>query len=277
MRPSYGNLKTLFYTALMLPSTLLAQDFSPFSPAFILEDGVVQSSTSLGVNWYNGQSSTPTSNDSQKISIVSGGEFLSVGLPYDTQVGIGVAYSDWVSKSPSSLNVSTQGFSSPSLFARKVWFGDTDKRLNLNLSAIPDTKVGISSTSYSAGLTGVFVINHSRVISLGASQYMYTQSGPLLPSQTQLSGTLSQSIGLYLFNFSLAASRSNSQLVNQGYKQAGFGLRGGIQLSRQFATNVWGAISYDISGNNSTYVYGASDYKNKNLNNSLLTTVNILF
>ena len=263
-----------------IPVTLFAQEFSPFSPAFILERGAVQSSTSLGVNWYNGQSSTTISNGSQKISSVAGSEFLSVGLPNDIQVGVGIAYSDWVSKSPSTLNVGA-GFSNPNLFAKKVWFGDTDARLNLTLGVAPNTEnTGLRGlgTRYNAGLAGVFILDQSLVGTFGATQFVSDKNGAYqTPNETQLSGAISKAFDFYLVNFALRASRFDSQLITQGYRQSNYGLGGNLQLSRQFATNVWGAIAYDISGSNSTFVYGANDYRNKNLNNSLLTTVNILF
>lgn len=273
-------LKASLWLWFVIPSVTFSQEFSPFSPAFILQSGVGQSVTSLGVNWYNGQSSTPTSNGSQKIASVVGGEFLSVGLPYDIQVGVGIAYSDWVSKSPPSLNIGS-GFSNPSVFAKKVWLSNKDTRLNLTLGIAPNTdNTGLRGfgTRYNAGLAAVFILNPSLVGTFGATQFVSDKNGAYqAPNETQLSGAISKAYGLYLVNIALRGSRYDTQLINQGYMQSNYGLGGNLQLSRQFATNVWGAIAYDVSGSNSTYVYGAGEYKNKNLNNSLLTTVSILF
>lgn len=264
----------------LIPGVTFSQEFSPFSPAFILQSGVAQSSTSLGVNWYNGQSSTPTVNSTQKISSLAGSESLSIGLPYDIQVGARLAYSDWVSKSPSSLNVAT-GFTNPNLFAQKVWFGNTDTRLNLTAGVTPNTDTsGLRGlgTRYNAGLAGVFILNPNLVGSLGVSQFISEKNGvSQSPNETQLSGTISKTVGLYLINLRITGARYDSQIVNQGYRQSNYGLAGGLQVSRQFMRNIWGAIAYDVSGSNSTYLYGGSDYKSKNLNNSLVATVNVLF
>lgn len=263
-----------------IPSVTFSQEFSPFSPAFILQSGVAQSSTSLGVNWYNGQSSSPTSNSALKISSLAGSESLSIGLPYDIQVGAGIAYNDWVSKSPSSLNVAT-GFTNPNLFGKKVWFGNTDARLNLTAGVTPNTdNSGLRGlgTRYNAGLAGVFILNPTLVGSFGVSQFISEKNGvSQSPNETQLSGTISKTVGLYLLNLRITGARYDSQIVNQVYRQSNYGLAGGLQVSRQFMSNIWGAIAYDASGSNSTYLYGGSDYKNKNLNNSLVATVNILF
>ena len=280
MRLIFRMWKISLWSALMLPSILCAQEFSPFSPAFILQSGVAQSSTSLGVNWYNGQSSSPTTNSALKISSLAGSESISIGLPYDIQVGARLAYSDWVSKSPSSLNVAT-GFSNPNLFAQKVWFGNTDARLNLTAGVTPNTdNAGLRGlgTRYNAGLAGVFIFNPALVGSLGVSQFISEKNGvSQSPNETQLSGTISKTVGLYLINLRITGARYDSQIINQGYRQSNYGLAGGLQVSRQFMSNTWGAIAYDVSGSNSTYIYGGSDYKNKNLNNSLVATVNILF
>lgn len=280
MRTLAVILKIAFCLGSIAPAITFAQEFSPFSPAFILRSGDVQSSTSLGVNWYNGQSSTPATNAGLKISSLAAAESLAVGLPYDIQVGAGIAYSDWVSRSPSNLNVAT-GFSNPNLFAKKVWFGNTDARLNLTIGVTPNTdSSGIrgAATRYNAGLTGVFVINPALVGALGASQSISDKNGiSQQPNETQLSGIISQSIGLYLINLSLTGTRYDSQITNQVYRQSNYGLGGGIQVSRQFMSSIWGAISYGVSGSNSTYTYGAGEYRNKSLNNSLVATVNILF
>lgn len=259
---------------------LFAQEFSPFSPAFILKSGQVESSTSVGANWYNGNLSSPSASSSPKFVNLSGSQSITAGLPHDFQIGVVMGYSDWVSKSPANLNI-TAGFSNPSFYASKIWFGDTDNRLNFSAGITPKTDStgtrGLPST-YNAGLTGVFILNPTLVSSIGASMSVSDKNGAYqVPDSTQLTGSVSKVTGAYLVNLSIAGIRTDSLLLTQGYRNPGYGFSGALQVSRQLSANAWGALAFATSNISFTQDFNGYQYSSKNLNNSLTATLRLLF
>lgn len=275
------SLKTLYIYCVLFSCDGNSQELSPYSPAFILKPEQVESSTSLGINWVNAQFSSQTSSSSAKIAVIGGGETISVGLPNDFQVGAGVGYSDFISKSPSTLNVVT-GWSNPALYANKTWFSNTPTRVKLFLSASP--KTGDSGTRgspslYATGIAGIHISPSGLVSAVSLTQSMADNSGSnQAAGSTSLSGAISKDIGAYLLNGSIGATRVQSMIYQSGvYLQPSFAYSANLGISRSIVENIWVGASYAISQNKNTTEYRGIQGNAKTINNSITTSISILF
>lgn len=276
------SIPILFSAVMVFSGKVDAEEYSPYSPAFILKPAQIESSSSFGMNWANAQFSSPLTNNSSKIGVIGAGEAISVGLPQDIEIGAGIGYSDYVNKSPATLNVVT-GWSNPSMYANKTWFSNTNIRLKAGISVIPRTGgSGLTSfpTQYIGGVTGIYIGSNDWVSTLYASQTISDKNGNTfqLTDSTLLRATLSKAIDSYLIEGSFGATRSSSMIYEGGaYLQPSYTYLASLQASRQIVRDIWAAISYEISTNQNTVSGSESQYNTKILNNSITASVRMLF
>jgi len=284
MKPYFG---VLIIACVLFSTNGRAEEYSPYSPAFILQPEQVESSTSIGANWVNAQySSSPTSSASLKYAGVYASQSIAIGLPNDYEVGAGIVYSDDVSKSPQTINVVT-GWNNPAIYANKTWFSNTPTRVKLSLSAIP--KTGGSGpreapSTYGVGISGIYIGPNTLVTAMSLSQYIADKNSSSYVSRdyASLGGNISKEVGPYLISGSLGVIRFQSMIYQSwGYMQPSFSYTAGLGVSRALSENIWAGIGYSFTRSQTTtnisFYQNTYQANSTSLSNSLNASIRILF
>jgi hypothetical protein len=289
-------------------ASAMAADYSPLSPAFVLKQSQLLWDT--GLQYAEGRSSSyatfsvplgplgssfrnPVLSRSSATSIA---QSLQIGLPWDSSIGLGDAYVSTRRYDFGTVHVFNE-FLSPTVFAKKTWGADANRRLQLAVSATPKTRIsGLPTPArYSFGVTGIYIAPEGLTSSVGLSRDIYKRSSfydsSSLSDSTEVSGRVTKDFGQYLVDFTLAARRSNEKtiVVNDINVPISISMRfapaydysASASVSRKVSDAAWISLGYRYSRINAdgTSTSGAGSISNDvtATQNSLTLLVRALF
>lgn len=293
-RVSVGLWKALSVVWLVACSqAVLSNDFSPYSPAYIVSPYDVLSSTSYNNAWNNSRlydfsdsygSSNPSA--SFKSTDINFQQALTLGFPQNYEAGFNLSYADNVYSSSPRLNKPVGELGNPNFFVNKFWATDTQLWGKASLQVSPKTgESGLKAapTTYQIGLSGIYVPDDSLVTTLGITQSVVDPIYATTSNSTSINGVVSKTFGSYLLNLGLGIRRYDPwQATNntsgsagggsysnngQDTAKASFLYNGGFDLSKQILRNTWVGIGYNVIYQNRSYNYSSSgSYSGPDLN-----------
>lgn len=275
--------------------TALSNDFSPYSPAYIVSPYDVLSTSSYNNGWNNsrlydisdshGSSNPSASFKSTDINFQQG---LTLGLPQSFEIGFNLSYADNVYSSSPGMNKPVGELGNPNFFVNKFWSTDSQLWGKASIQASPktgDSGLKAAPTTYQIGLSGIYVPDNSLVTTLGITQSIVDPIYARTSNSTTINGIVSKTLGSYLLNLSLAVRRSDPWLMTnnssgnaaggsysyngQDTGNASYLYNGGFNLSKQILGNAWVGIGYNVLYQNSSYNYSSSGaYTSSDINYS---------
>jgi hypothetical protein len=179
-----------------------------------------------------------------------------VGLPLNTELGVGIGYFETTSKSQAlSIN---DGASNPVLLMNKIWGADSSNfRTKAGISVTPRTSNSTLKppTLYSLGGSATRLLDKNLTASIGMTRNIYNRDkyydNSSVSDFTVFSAGFSNHIGPYLLSTSVSAARSDSkQLEYLGHSEKskkGSIYSSSFTLSQPLIANVWLGFSYTYS------------------------------
>jgi len=275
-----------------------ANDFSPYSPAYIVDSGQVLSDSKVSSTWINDRSydrsydyatsyggSYPSY--SSKQTNVDLSQAFTIGLPYEFEIGASINYSDTVQANPYQAANFVGELDNPTFFLNKFWNTDSSLWGKASFSATPktgDSGSKSAASKYIVGLTGIYLVDETLVTSLGVTYEMVDPIYPQSSNTTGVRAVISKEVGLNLVNLKLGARRIEPWLSSYTYTSSSsstgndsytFGsqyqgnpswiYQAGLELSRKIANQAWLGLTYDIAYRYSSFDFSSSSSWQSNL------------
>lgn len=232
MRKKSLNKLTLSIGCFLLGAPVMANDFSPYSPAYIVDSGQVLSDTRASVTWVNNRSYDHANahgydypSYSSKNTDLDIGQSFTIGLPEDFQIGASVNYSDLVQANPYQAASRVGELDNPTFFLDKFWNTDSVLWGKVSFSATPktgDSGAKAAPSMYKIGLSGIYIADESLVTSLGLTQSIVDPIYPDASNATSLNGVASKTLGAYLVNVKLGIQRVEPWLYTSSYTSGSY-------------------------------------------------------
>jgi hypothetical protein len=248
-----------FVCALLGGSNIYAGD-SPLSPAFVLQENQLLSTSRVGykkinfASYYN-LSGFGVIDFSREARGVFASQTLEYGLGNGTELTVSESYDDFNLIGSQAVQIA-DGFSSPTLGARHTWGMNNKVRLTIWGDFTPKTADhGLRGTPaiYDVGTYGTFITDNGLVTQLMATRTMIDGSGLYL---TSLGIAAYKEMGLYSLGANLAI------IVYDGAKalQPDNANSIGLTFGRKLCENMWAQIRYS---------YTDTSYKEQSLSESI--------
>jgi len=245
-------LSLLSVTSFEMATIAMAED-SPFSPAFVLGEQQLISGTALGVGRltfkpYARFAGVRFAAEDQ-VDEVFARQSFRLGLAGNAEIGISDTYSD-VGSTKFGYFHTVDGFSNPTISARKTWWPEGAVRVNLHGAITP--KLGGSelrdiSTIYSVGAGAAMITESGLVTSLDVTRVMHDGNGT---DSTAVSASVYREFGLY--GLSVSGQLQNYNTVSPDIFLGRELVESvNVGVSRKVAENSWLQLAYQYS--NSTY------------------------
>ncbi len=228
---------------------VMADDTSPLSPKFVLQPNQILSTTSIAYQKvdfeiYRDISGVGSFHANSEITDKLIGQSLRLGLPDNYEVGIAETYSSGKSSQPQVVRI-LDGFTNPTIFAKKTWGANSNTLFNVNLSATPktgDIELRATPTTYNLGIATALTTPNGLVTIIGLNR-------SLINGNSSKDSTTIQ-IGAYkeLASYTLSASGSLQLFDDQSPTATRGSLDSILSLStslgRQVTTNSWLLLTY---------------------------------
>lgn len=242
----YAGLGILF---LATSQAVMADDTSPLSPKFVLQPNQILSTTNVAYQKvdfeiYSDISGFGSLHANSEITDKLIGQSLRLGLPDNYEIGISETYSSGKSSRPQVAHI-LDGFSNPTIFAKKTWGANSNTLFNVNLSATPktgDIELRATPTIYNLGIATALTTPNGLVTTIGLNRLLINSNGPKDSTTIQ--------IGAYkeLASYTLSASGSLQLFDDQSPTATSASLDSILSLStslgRQVTTNSWVLLTY---------------------------------
>lgn len=276
--PLIFKIRLWFIGALLMPCIAIADEPSPYSPAFFLSPYQIEWDTNVSYTHTNYTINSPILKNSANSVSSNALQGLSLGLPDNFSVGISDLYVHPIIDNPLNVYSPTGGFKNPVISASKLWGLNATTQLKLNASVQPNTGVKAGLTTYNFGATGIYSGADDWAASFGINETINDGSDG---GTTTAVALLSKKVGSYLINVSAGAARFPSSLLLTGYVATSYGYSGAIEISRAILDNAWLGVNYSIGSTTNTYtqyLYSQSiPANNRLLYNSVGMSLKVLF
>lgn len=224
--------------------SLSAAPLSPYSPAFYLQEGQLESDSAVAYFESDTRVDTRFFSLSGKSEGLNFYQYFAMGFADAYALSVSTTYVGTLRADTTLPGLDVQAFSSPIFTGSKLWGADQPWRFKLALAVQPMLSPIIAQPGFVnviAGVTGMYVSDNQWALSLTASEK--TNNNHTF-STTTYGGQLAKHWGDYLVSATVNGMRSPASHMTDGSVKKTHGYIANLTLSRPVANGVWLGLTY---------------------------------
>lgn len=223
---------------------LSAEQLSPYSPAFYLQEGQLESDSAVAYFQSNTKVDTGFFSLSGKSEGLNLYQYFAMGFADAYALSVSTTYVGTLRADTTLPGLDVQAFSSPIFTGSKLWGADQPWRFKLALAVQPMLSPIIAQPGFVnviAGITGMYVCENQWVASLAASEKT-NNNGSF--RTTTYGANLAKNWGDFFLNLTVNGIKSPASHLTDGSVKKTHGYISNLTVSRPVTKDVWLGLTY---------------------------------